>query len=221
MNEALGEVLPLGVAVLISPLPIAAAIILLFTGTPRPNAAAYWAGFTVGVGAVLAGLTLVAGTRDLGSGSPETWVTWLKIGLGVLLVAGGIRRFRNRPAAGEAEVPGWMQGIESFHPGRSFVVGVGIGALNPKNIAVGLGAAVTIATATQSTGSQLAVVAVYALFASLGVLAPLVVALAMGSRADDVLEGWRTWLFDNNAAVVAVIFVLIGAVLAGKGIAAL
>jgi hypothetical protein len=58
-------------------------------------------------------------------------------------------------------------------------------------------------------------------FASLGVMAPLVVALLMGSRADTMLRGWRVWLVDNNAAVVAVIFFVIGAVLVGKGVAAL
>jgi hypothetical protein len=48
-----------------------------------------------------------------------------------------------------------------------------------------------------------------------------VVALALGQRADSMLRGWRTWLMDNNASVVAAIFLLIGAVLVGKGIAAL
>ena len=222
MNQSLGELLPLGTAVLISPLPIAAAIILLFTPRPKPNAAAYWIGFVLGVAAVLAGLSLLAGTQDLSGGSSETgWVTWLKIVLGLAIVGGGIRRLRNRPASGEAETPRWMHGIESFSAGRSFAVGLAIGALNPKNIVVGIAAAVIIAGSSLSTGTQMVVVDIYALFASLGVLAPLVVAAAMGQRSDEILQRWRTWLFDNNAAVVAVVFLVIGAVVAGKGIAAL
>ena len=86
---------------------------------------------------------------------------------------------------------------------------------------VGIAAAVIIAGSSLSTGTQMVVVDIYALFASLGVLAPLVVAAAMGQRSDEILQRWRTWLFDNNAAVVAVVFLVIGAVVAGKGIAAL
>ena len=69
MTQVLGEVLPLAVAVLISPLPIAAEIILLFTSQPKANASAYVGGFVVGVGVVLGLLTVLVGTQDLGGSS--------------------------------------------------------------------------------------------------------------------------------------------------------
>jgi len=220
MNQVIGEVLPLALAVLISPLPIAAEILLLFSDKPKPNAAAYVTGFLLGVGAALGLFTLLATTTDVGtSGDSAGWTSWLKIVLGAALVFGGIRRFRNRPAPGEAETPRWMSGIEAFSPPRSLVVCLGIGALNPKNIIVGLAAGVAIAEAALPVGQEVGVVIAYAVFATLGVLAPLVVAVAMGSRSEALLKGWRVWLFDNNAAVVAVIFLIIGAVLIGKGIA--
>lgn len=222
MIQVLGEVLPLAVAVLISPLPIAAEIILLFTSQPKANASAYVGGFVVGVGVVLGLLTVLVGTQDLGGSSgPATWVSWLKIVLGTLLVVGGIRRLRNRPAPGDTEAPKWMQGIESFTPGRSLAVGFAIGALNPKNLAVGLAAAVAVAGSGLAGGTQVGVVVVYAVFASLGVLAPLVVTIALGPRSEEILTGWRTWLMDNNTAVMAVMLVVIGAVVIGKGVAAL
>lgn len=222
MTQVLGEILPLAVAVLISPLPIAAEIILLFTSRPKANASAYVGGFVVGVGTVLALLTVLAGTQDLGGGSgAATWVSWLKVVLGVLLVVGGIHKLRNRPAAGETETPKWMEGIESFTPARSLAVGFAIGALNPKNLVVGLSSAVTIAGSGVAGGTQMGVVVVYAVFASLGVIAPLVVTIALGPRSEDILIGWRTWLMDNNTAVMAVILVVIGAVVMGKGLAAL
>ncbi len=224
MNQVIGEILPLAVAVLVSPIPIAAAIVLLFSGRPRPNAVGYVIGFLLGVGVVLGALTVVAGATDLtDAGSEPGWAGWLRIVLGVALVLGGVRRFRNRPAPGEAGTPAWMEGIESFAPGRSFAVGFGIGALNPKNIVVGLGAAVTISSglADDPVSSTVIVVLAYAVFASLGVMAPLAAALAMGERADTMLDNWRVWLMDNNAGVVAVVFLVIGAVLAGKGIASL
>lgn len=222
MNDVIGQIITMAVAVLISPLPIAAEIVLLFSARPKPNAAAYGGGFVLGVGLALGALTAVAATQDLSPGSDgATWVAWLRIALGAALVVAGVRRFLSRPAPGTAGTPKWMDGIASFSPGRSFVVGLGIGALNPKNLVVGLAAAVVIAAGGLSTGEGVATIVAYALFASLGVLAPLVVAVAMGPRADEVLEAWRSWLVANNAAVMAVLLTVIGVALAGKGISAL
>ena len=224
MNQVIGEVLPLAVAVLISPIPIAAEILLLFSARPRPNALGYSIGFMAGVGIGLGILTAIAAATDLtGGGNEPSWAAWLRVVLGAAVALLGFRRFRDRPAPGEAEAPKWMDGIESFAPGRSFAVGLAIGTLNPKNNVVGLAAAASIASglAGEPAGDKVIVVVAYAIFASLGVLAPLLVALVMGDRADSLLREWRTWLMDNNAAVVAVVFLVIGAVLVGKGIAAL
>lgn len=116
-------------------------------------------------------------------------------------------------------MPKWMDGIAAFAPGKSLAVGVAIGALNPKNVVVGLAAALSIASAGLSTGQQIGAVAVYAVVAILGVAAPLVVTLAMRDKAQEVLDGWRSWLGRNNGVVLAVLFLIFGVVLIGKGIA--
>jgi hypothetical protein len=50
VNEVLRDILPLAIAVTISPVPIIAEILLLFTARAKANAGAYVAGFVVGVG---------------------------------------------------------------------------------------------------------------------------------------------------------------------------
>ena len=222
MNDVIGQIMTMAVAVLISPIPIAAEIVLLFSARPKPNAAAYGGGFVLGVGVALGALTAVAATQDLSAGSDgATWVAWLKVVLGATLAVAGVRRFLSRPEPGAAAAPRWMDGIEDFTPGRSFLVGVGIGALNPKNLVVGLATAVVIAAGGLSTGEEVATIVAYAVFASLGVLAPLVVAVAMGPRSDELLGEWRSWLVANNAAVMAVLLTVIGVAVAGKGVAAI
>ena len=116
-------------------------------------------------------------------------------------------------------MPKWMNGIAGFAPGKSLIVGVGIGALNPKNIIVGVAAAVAIASASLSTGQEVGASAVYVLVAVLGVAAPLVVMLAMGEKAQPILDKWKAWLGQNNAAVMSVLFLVFAVVLIGKGIA--
>lgn len=221
MRATVGSLLPLALAVTISPLPIAAEILLLFTEKPRANALAYLVGFLVGVGAVLGLLVALAGAVNLSSGSGTAdGAGGLQIALGVVLLVAAGRRFRRRPEPGHpVPPPRWMAGISSFSPSRSLVVGVAIGALNPKNIAVALAAAVVIGSAGLSTGQTVGTIVVYLVVAVLGVAAPLVVVVAMGARSTPVLESWRSWLEANNATVMAVILAVFGVVLLGRGIA--
>jgi Sap, sulfolipid-1-addressing protein len=62
-------------------------------------------------------------------------------------------------------------------------------------------------------------IAVYVLVAALGVAAPLVVTLAIGEKAQKILDGWKAWLGQNNAVVMSVLFLIFAVVLIGKGIA--
>lgn len=112
-----------------------------------------------------------------------------------------------------------MAGISHFRPPTSLGVGAAVGALNPKNIVVGLAAAVVIASAGLSGIEIVGSIAVYVVVAGLGVAAPLVVVVMMGDRARPVLESWRAWLQENNATVMAVLFAVFGVVLVGKGVA--
>ncbi len=116
-------------------------------------------------------------------------------------------------------MPKWMNGIAEFAPRKSLAVGVGIGALNPKNIIVGVAAAVAIASASLPAGQEAGTIAVYVLVAVLDVAAPLVVTLAMGEKAQTILDSWKAWLGQNNAVVMTVLFLIFAVVLIGKGIA--
>ena len=111
-----------------------------------------------------------------------------------------------------------MDGIAAFGPARSLVVGLTVGAANPKNIAVGLASAVAIASAGLAAGQVVGVVAVYTVLASLGVATPVVAMVLLGDRADEVLRGWQAWLNRNNAAMMAVLYLVFGVILVGKGI---
>src|SRR6478736_798349 len=51
--------------------------------------------------------------------------------------------------------------------------------------------------------------------AAMGVLAPVVVFLTMGDRAGPVLDDLKRWLAHNNAAIMAVLFLVIGAKILG------
>ncbi len=67
---------------------------------------------------------------------------------------------------------------------------------------------------------QVLVVAIYVVLASLGVAAPIGAMLVLGDRSESVLDGWKAWLTRHSAAMMAVIYLLLGAVLIGKGVGA-
>ena len=62
---------------------------------------------------------------------------------------------------------------------------------------------------------------IYVVIAALGVAAPLVVMLSLGDKAQPILDSWKAWLGQNNATVMAVLFLVFAVVLIGKGIAGL
>ena len=106
-----------------------------------------------------------------------------------------------------------------FSPARSFLTGVGLGAGNPKNIVVGVAAALAISADGLSSVQASVAVASYVVLAGLGVALPIVVVLVLGDRAGGVLERWKAWLRRNNPTVMGVLFAVFGVVLIGQGIA--
>jgi threonine/homoserine/homoserine lactone efflux protein len=163
MGQTIGEILPLAVGVAVSPIPIIAVILMLFSGRARANSLAFLVGWIVGIVAVCAFFVWLAGTQDLSSaGQPSTLSSWIKVALGVLLLLADLREWRGRPEPGaDAKMPGWMQRIDSLKPGAALGLGFLLSAVNPKNLLLIVGAAVTIAQASLSTTDDAITIAVF------------------------------------------------------------
>lgn len=59
------------------------------------------------------------------------------------------------------------------------------------------------------------------MIASVGVGAPVVLALVMGDRSRKLLDEIKDWMAGNNAVIMAVLLLLLGVKLIGDGISAL
>jgi threonine/homoserine/homoserine lactone efflux protein len=220
MGQALGEVLPLAVAVAIFPVPIIAAVLLLGSERGRTKGAAFVLGWWVGLAAVGAIVLLVAGGLDASDdGEPATWANVLLLALGVVLLVYAVKQWRGRPRAGEeSPTPGWMRTLDGFTPLRAAGAGFALTALNPKNVLLTAAAATEIAEVGLSAGGQAVVLLAFVLIASVGVLAPVAAALVLGDRSQEPLDALRGWMARENAVIMAVLFVLIGAKLVGDAI---
>jgi threonine/homoserine/homoserine lactone efflux protein len=213
-------VLSLGVGVAISPVPIIGVVLMLATPRARSNSLAFLAGWVAGLALVGTIVLLVSsGAEASESGAPATWVNWLKIVLGVLLLVVAARQWRGRPKPGEeAAMPGWMRAIDTFRAPKAAGLAVLLSAVNPKNLLLVVAAAAAISQTGASTGGQAVALAVFILIGTIGPGAPVAIYFAMGARSKAVLDELKEWMSHNNAAIMAVICLVIAAKLIGDGI---
>ena len=218
MGTAIGAILASAVGVAISPVPIIAVILMLFSGAATRNSVSFLAGWVIGLlGAGLIVLGIGFAESDDG---PTTVSGVIKILIGVVFVALGVKQWGSRPGPGEhAQMPGWMESIDDFTMGKSFGIGLLLAAVNPKNLGLTIAAASTISAAGLSSGEEITVLVVFVVLASLTVALPVIANLIAGEKAAPALETMKEWLIANNATVMAVLFVVLGAKVLGDGIA--
>ena len=220
MGSAVGQVLPIAVGVAVSPLPIVAVILMLVTRKGRVNGPLFVIGWVLGLVLVGAIVLSLAGTADATSGGePATWISVLKLVLGLLLLLVAARQWRSRPRGdGEPAAPRWMGALDAFTPIKAAGAGALFSAVNPKNLLLAVSGAATIAGVGASTSDEVVAYSVFVVIASLGVAAPVVGYFAMGDRSAPLLDRLKDWLVRENAIIMAVLLLVIGAKLIGDAI---
>lgn len=221
MIEAFGAVLPVAVAVALSPFPIIAVVLVLLSQTGRPAAAAFLAGRLLGVAVVVG---TVAAVSDLLERSAEasSAASVVRILVGFALIVLGLSKWRGRPLSGEdASLPGWMASIEDSTPATAARLAVLLSVANPKELLLGVGAGITIGSAGLPLASTITVAAAYTLIAATSVLVPVVSAFVARDGLRARLEDLRQFLVRHNAAIMSVLLLVIGAALIGGGLSGL
>lgn len=218
MAEAIGATLGFAVGIAISPIPVAAVILMLFSERARSNAVAFLVAWIVGIALVATIVTLVPGL-ETDQGGPSDATGWTKLVLGVLLLLVGVRQWRGRPGPGDdAPVPGWMSRIDGLAPPAALGLGFVLSALNPKNLLLAVAAGAALGSLDLSGAATAGGIIVFTAIAAATVAVPVVGFLIAGDRLRDPLDRAKAWLIANNAAVMAVLFVVFGANLVGDGL---
>ena len=220
MGAVIGEILPLALGVAISPIPIIAAILMLLSPKARVTSVGFLLGWVLGIVVAVTVFTLLSSIlpeQDTDASKPTQGVIQLVLGAGLLLLA--LRQWRGRPKAGEEpKMPKWMQAIDKV----TFPVAVGLGfllsAINPKNLLMATAASVDVGSAGLDSGSIVVVIAVFTLIAASTVLVPVVGYLIAAEKLRGPLDALRVWLGKENAVIMAVLLLVIGVAIIGKGI---
>src|SRR6478672_11848257 len=119
MGAVIGDILPLALGVAISPIPIIAAILMLFSPRAGGTSVGFLVGWTLGIIVVTGVFTALSGS--LTGGQPSAGVSWTKVVLGVLLLLVGVRQWRGRNDA--SSTPKWMAAIDNFTPVKAIGLG--------------------------------------------------------------------------------------------------
>ena len=223
MAEAIGRSLPLAIGVALSPIPIIAVVVLLTSSRARSLGPVFVLGWLLGLVVVGAMVLAILGPSAAGnSGQRTRWVSWVMIVLGVLLVWEAGRRWRGRTGAGEeAPLPAWMGALDRLKPAAALGGGVVLGGVRPKSLLLVVGGAAAIAQTGIAGGQQAIAYAVFAVIATVGVGAPVVIYFAMGTRSGELLGRLEDWMRRNHVVVLAVVLLAIGVTLIGDGIGGL
>jgi len=203
VGQGISEVLTFAIAVAISPIPIIAVILMLFSARARVNGPAFLIGWVVALAAVSAIVYVVSHDGNVATNSTASdSASWGKILLGVVFLLLARRSWAKRPAPGTAPtMPKWMDRVDS-----------------PKNLILTMASAAGLAQLGLSTSDAIVATVVFVILGSLSIAAPVLYALVGGAKARASLESAKAWLGAHDAAVMAALFLVFGVDLIAKGL---
>lgn len=207
-------ILPFALGVFASPLPVVIAIVMLFTPNARSTTMTYVVTWVTGLVAVTVLFTLLAGALQ-GGDEPRSWLTWLRIGLGVVVLALGLRTWQGRQAE---HTPQWLSSLMNAGSKEAFRFGILMSAANPKELLMALAAGLVIGTSGAGLLSSAVAIAVFVVVGAASVAGPLIVFLLGGEGTLARLERAREWLQVHNTAVAAVVLIVLGLLLVIGGV---
>lgn len=211
------DVLPLALAVALSPFAVVPAILLLLSPRGVASASAFLGGWFAG----LVGSTLVvAWLGDLLPAREDdpAWLAWARIVLGLVLLALALQSWLRRGSPGKDRP--WMTALSTAAPGRALTLGLVLSVANPKILFLSIAAGLTISGAA-GPGIAVAATLVYAVVASSTILLPIVASAVGGDRVVVPLARLRDWLVRHNAAVMAIVLLALGVLVLVEGISGL
>ena len=218
LGSVLTKLIPLGLVIALSPITVIPAVLVLHAPRPRPAGLAFLGGWVLGLVALTAAFV---GASDLLGGlhqAPPTWAAWLRVVLGLALIAFGVFRWQTRHR--HTKTPAWLRSFTKLTPVRAGVTGAVL-VLRPEVLILCAAAGLAIGTERLSTAAALIVGAVFVIVSASTVAIPILGYVGAGDRLDDALERLKVWMEENHGAMMAVILVVIGLIVIYNGIHAL
>lgn len=216
MGQAISAILSPALGVLVSPLPVAGLILILFSDKARSNSIFFLLGWMIGNASLfLLGMLFMG----LGAqrGDPEPAGRVISLVLGILLILLAVREFLHRPKKGEKpKTPAWFARISHIGVWGAAGFGFSFSALNPVNALLSLSAGAQVGALRLTNAQRGAITVIFVLIASASIIVPTVAFLIAGHKLDKALDALRGWLLRYNAVIMSALLLLIGLHMVGK-----
>lgn len=223
MTTALGSVwttlIPLALVVALSPITVIPAVLVLHTPRPRGTGLAFLIGWLVSLAALTAAAVAASGLLGGLHQTPPTWASWLRIVAGVALIAFGIYRWTTRHA--HTEAPAWMRRFAGLTPLRAGLTAAALAVARPEVLLICAAAGLTIGSAGLDTTAVWQAAAFFVILAASTVVFPILGYVAASDRLDPVLNRLKNWMEQQHGAMIAVVLIAIGVMVAYNGVHAL
>lgn len=236
MGDLIVALLPLALGIVMSPLAIMALVAVLLSERARKNGVAFFLGWTLAVAISLGVSFAVFGFLEIHERSvPPLWVPVVRLAIGALLLIGAVWIYRKGAAHATAmaaaqsptevaeaapQLPGWLQKVGSFTPGRSFALGLGIFILNPVDASCAVLASLDVRLADLDPGSNAVALIGFGIIGVLPIGIPVLLLLARGEKATPVLTRIRSWIATHTSVLNAALVVVIAGLQIQKAVSA-
>jgi threonine/homoserine/homoserine lactone efflux protein len=216
---ALGQLIPLALVVALSPLTIIPAIVLVLqSDRARATGLAFLSGWLLGLAATTAVFVQLPRLLDGLNRPAPTWAAWVRIAVGIALVAFGAWRWITRHRT--TKQPAWLNRLSRMTPVGAAAVGLGLILVNPKVLVMNAAAGLVIGTAGLGVPGAWLAVAYYTVIAGSSVLVPILAYAIAGQRVDHQLERVKQWMERQHAVLMAGFLAVVGLLLVYTGIRA-
>jgi hypothetical protein len=218
-GSVLGALIPLGLVIALSPITVIPAVLVLQAPRPRPSGLAFLAGWVLGLAALTAVSVAASGLLGGLHKPAPRWASWLRVILGAALIVFGIYRWFTRQR--HTESPAWMRSFATITPARAAITGAALVAIRPDVLLICIPAGLAIGGSGMDAADDWVAAAFFVAIAASTVALPILAYAGAGHRLDDVMARLKDWMDKENAALMAAILVVIGAMVLYNGAIAL
>jgi hypothetical protein len=218
-TSLLTTLIPLALVVAVSPLSIIPAVLVLQTPRPTPTGLTFLGGWLLGLTALTA--AFVASSDLLGDlhKKPPAWASWLRVAVGLALIAYGIYEWLSRHR--HTESPKWMRSFSTLTPARAGITALVLVVIRVEVLTMCALAGLNIGSSGLGDAAKWMLAVIFVAVAASTVAIPILAYAAAGHRLDDPMTRLKDWMEKNHGALLAAVLVLIGLMVLYNGASAL
>ena len=221
MMYAIAEVVFYALAAAASALVLAATFVVIRSERPRTNGIAFLSGFVFGT-VIACGLGLAIGQAAVARfDSHETFKAVATLGLGLVLLAVGVKIGETAPTGPEARssrAAAIVDGLRNVGPAASFSMAGLLGFGGPKRLVLTVLAMASVTGAGLRDVVDAALVGVYIAVSTALVSVPIGIVVIAGERAAAILLRGQSWLSEHSTGLRRWLSILIGGALVVDGL---